>query len=177
LAQGLCKKLNIVQNISTAYHPQTDGQSERANQRVEQYLRIYGNEYQNDWATLLPMAQFVHNTWPNTTTGYTPFELLIGHTPLVTLTKAVSRLPHVTKRSEFLQELREKARTALKHAQTLLRKRTEHKKGQCHYCSYTEGEKVWLEGTNLKATHLSSKLAPQCYGPFTIIKVISPIVV
>jgi hypothetical protein len=108
--------LNIAQNISTAYHPQTDGQSERANQRVEQYLRIYGNEYQNDWAALLPMAQFVHNTWPNTTTGYTPFELLIGHTPLVTSTKAISRLPYVTKRSEFLQELREKARTALKHA-------------------------------------------------------------
>jgi Chromo (CHRromatin Organisation MOdifier) domain len=177
LVQGLCKKLNIAQNISTTYHPQTDGQSERANQCVEQYLHIYGNEYQNDWATLLPMAQFVHNTWPNATTGYTPFELLIGHTPLITLTKVVSCLPHITKRSEFLQELREKARTALKHAQTLLRRRTEHKKGQHHYRSYAKGERVWLEGMNLKATHLSSKLAPRRYGPFMIIKVISPVVV
>jgi hypothetical protein len=73
--------------------------------------------------------------------------------------------------------LREKARTALKYAQTLLRKRTKHKKGQRHYRSYTEGERVWLKGTNLKATHLSSKLAPRHYGPFTIIKVISPIVI
>jgi hypothetical protein len=83
----------------------------------------------------------------------------------------------VTGRSEFLQELRERAQTALKHAQTLLRKRTEHKKGQHHYHSYAEGEQVWLEGTNLKATHLSSKLAPRRYGPFKITKVISPVVV
>jgi hypothetical protein len=41
-AKKLCETLNIDQNLSTAYHPQTDGQSERANQRVEQYLRIYG---------------------------------------------------------------------------------------------------------------------------------------
>jgi hypothetical protein len=65
----------------------------------------------------------------------------------------------------------------MKHAQTLLHKRTEHKKGQRHYRKYTVGEKVWLEGTNLKMTHLSSKLAPKRYGPFTITKVISLVVV
>jgi hypothetical protein len=72
----LCAMLGVSQNISTAFHPQTDGQSERANQRVEQYLRIYGNAEQNDWAQLLPLAQFVHNTWTNETTGRTPYELL-----------------------------------------------------------------------------------------------------
>jgi hypothetical protein len=45
----------------TAYHPQTDGQSERANAQVEQYLRIYGNAEQDDWVNLLPMAQYMHN--------------------------------------------------------------------------------------------------------------------
>jgi Chromo (CHRromatin Organisation MOdifier) domain len=65
----------------------------------------------------------------------------------------------------------------MKHTQTLLHKRTEHKKGQRHYRKYAIGEKVWLEGTNLKMTHLSSKLAPKHYGPFTITKVISPVVV
>jgi hypothetical protein len=44
----LCATLRIDQNLSTVYHPQTDGQSERANQRVEQYLRIYGNDEKND---------------------------------------------------------------------------------------------------------------------------------
>jgi hypothetical protein len=62
----LCAKLGIKQN--TAYHPQTDGQSERTNQWLEQYLRIFGNYSQSDWANWLPLAQYVHNSWTNETT-------------------------------------------------------------------------------------------------------------
>ena len=153
--------MGISQNISTAYHPQTDGQSERANQRVEQYLRIYTNDHQNSWSSILPMAQFVYNTWPNATTGYTPLELLIGHTPLVNMAKILDQLPHITQRTEMLGDLRDKARSAMKHAQTLLAKRSEHQKGQRHYRGYFKGEKVWLKGTNLMITHGSSKLAPK----------------
>jgi hypothetical protein len=58
-----------------------DGQSERMNQWLEQYLRIYGNFQQNNWALLLPLAQFVHNAWPSEVTKMTPFDLLMGHTP------------------------------------------------------------------------------------------------
>jgi hypothetical protein len=68
----LCKALGIERNISMAYHPQTDGQSERTNQWLEQYLRIYSNYQQDDWARWLPLAQFVHNAWPSSTTGKTP---------------------------------------------------------------------------------------------------------
>jgi Integrase zinc binding domain len=80
-SKELCVQLQIEQNISTAYHPQTDGQSERSNQWLEQYLRIYGNFQQDNWAKWLPIAQYVHNSWPSTTTGQTPFDLLIGFTP------------------------------------------------------------------------------------------------
>jgi hypothetical protein len=125
LAQGICKKLGISQNISTAYHPQIDGQSERANQRVEQYLHIYTNDYQNNWSSILPIAQFVHNTWPNSTMGYTPLELLIRYTPLVNMAKTLDQLPHITQRAEMLGDLQDKARSAMKHAQTLLAKRSE----------------------------------------------------
>jgi Chromo (CHRromatin Organisation MOdifier) domain len=65
----------------------------------------------------------------------------------------------------------------MKHAQTLLAKRSKQWKGQRHYRGYSKGEKVWLEGTNLKVTHGSSKLAPKRYGPFTTTKVISLVVV
>ena len=109
--------------------------------------------------------------------GYTPLELLIGHTPLINMTKTLDQLPHITQRAKMLGDLRDKARSAMKHAQTLLAKRSEQKKGRRHYRGYLEGEKVWLEGTNLKITHGSSKLAPKQYGPFTITKVISPVVV
>jgi hypothetical protein len=91
----LCRVLNISQNLSTVYHPQTDGQSERANQRVEQYLRIYGNDEQNDWADLLALAQFTHNTWPNESTKQTPFDLLIGHTPTMIIEEKDIALPEV----------------------------------------------------------------------------------
>jgi hypothetical protein len=78
----LCKGLGIKRNISMAYHPQMDGQSERANQWLEQYLRIYGNYQQDNWARWLPLVQFVHNTWLSSTTGKTLFELIMGVTPM-----------------------------------------------------------------------------------------------
>ena len=79
----LCRLLQIEQNISTAYHPQTDGQSERTNQWLEQYLHIFSNFHQTDWACWLPLAQYTHNSWPSTTTKKAPFELIMGHIPRV----------------------------------------------------------------------------------------------
>jgi hypothetical protein len=59
--KGLYQNLGIEANPSTAYHPQTDGQTEWVNQELEEYLRIYVNERQNDWVDWLPIAQFCHN--------------------------------------------------------------------------------------------------------------------
>jgi hypothetical protein len=50
-----------MQKLSMAFHPQTDRESEQVNQEIEQYLRIYGNFQQNDWAFLLPIIKFAHN--------------------------------------------------------------------------------------------------------------------
>src|ERR1700761_1542301 len=72
----LCRTLGIQQNISSAYHPRTDGQSERNNQWVETYLRFYTNHQQTDWVTHLPLAKFAHNSWKNETTKSSPFFLL-----------------------------------------------------------------------------------------------------
>jgi hypothetical protein len=80
-ARELCKILHINQNISTAFHPQTDGQSERTNQSLEQYLRLFCSTKQNTWHSWLPLAQYTRNSWPNATTKKTPFDLLIGYTP------------------------------------------------------------------------------------------------
>ena len=77
----ICKNLGITQNISTAYHPRTDGQSERTNQWVETFLRFVTDYKQDDWAAYLPMAQFAHNNWPSDTTRKSPFFLLMGYNP------------------------------------------------------------------------------------------------
>ncbi len=66
--KDLCKHLGITQNISTAYHPRMDRQSERTNQWLEQYLRFWTNVKQTDWAIYLPVAEFVHNLWYSETT-------------------------------------------------------------------------------------------------------------
>ena len=67
-AQALTTKLSIGQNISTAFHPQTDGLTECKNQWVEQYLHLYTSARQDDWDAWLPIATFMHNRWPNATT-------------------------------------------------------------------------------------------------------------
>jgi Integrase zinc binding domain len=112
-AQAVCTQLNIKQNISTAYHLQTDGQLERANTWVEQYLCIYGNAEQDDWVTLLPMAQYMHNSWINTSMGYTPFDLLIGHTPTVNVSTDVTNVPEVAQRREWLEQAWQRAQAAI----------------------------------------------------------------
>ena len=102
----LCKQLDITQNISTTYHPQTDEQSECTNQWLEQYLRIYCNFQQDNWALQLPMTQFVHNSWPNSTTGFTPFEPLIGAVPRISITKGMSsKLPAVEHAKDHLMKV------------------------------------------------------------------------
>ena len=57
----LYKLLHIEGNPSTAYHPQTDGQIEHANQELEQYLRLFVEHRQRDWANWLAQAKFTHN--------------------------------------------------------------------------------------------------------------------
>jgi len=62
ITRELLKTIGIKQNISTSYHPQTDGQSERTNQWLEQYIQIFTNYKQDDWAAWLPLAQYMHNS-------------------------------------------------------------------------------------------------------------------
>ena len=123
------------------------------------------------------MAQFVHNSWPNSTTGFAPFELLIEAVPRFNITKGMSsKLPAVEHLKEHLMEVRRKAQEAVRHAQRLIILQGERKRGRRAFKPYQIGDKVWLKGTNLKLSHPSSKLAARCYGPFRASKVISLVV-
>ena len=166
----LCKQLGIKQNLSTAYHPQTDGQSEQSNQWLEQYLRIFGDYAQNDWADWLPLAQFVHNTWMNKTTKQSPFNLLIGGLPTshYPMTK-----PMLTddKRMDRIHQMRSRAQEAITKAQDVMKR----KRGT-NYKPFNVNDRVWLEATNLRTTHPTAKLAPKRLGPFKILNKISNVV-
>jgi hypothetical protein len=67
--------------LSTAFHPQTDGQTERVNQVLERYLRCFISENELVWPKLLATAQFACNNAVNTTTNYAPFQALLGYCP------------------------------------------------------------------------------------------------
>ena len=164
-SRELCRVLGITQNISTAYHPQTDGQSERTNQRLEQYLRIFIDYHQQTWASLLPLAQYTLNSWPNATTKKAPFELILGHIPKIHQSVRPFKLPSVEVRLQQLKQAREEAKEALRKAADLVL--------PTRFEPYQKGDKVWLEGRNLTTTHPSSKLAPRRYGPFPITRVVS----
>ena len=75
---SLCYFLGIKRRFSTAFHPQINGQTERQNSTMEAYLRAFVNLEQNDWACLLPIAEFTYNNAKNASTGHTLFELNCG---------------------------------------------------------------------------------------------------
>jgi hypothetical protein len=140
----MCTLLGITQNVSTAYHLQTDGQSECTHQWVEQYLQIYGNSQQDDWANLLSLAQFVHNFWPNASTKRMPFELLFGVNPIIHMTGRTTNVLELNKRQEWLKEGRECAQEAIRKAQEMWLKLCQRKKGQRQFRPLEKGEQVWL---------------------------------
>ena len=164
-ARTLCKATGIHQNISTAFHPRTDGQTERMNQWIETYLREFTNGRQNDWKAYLPIAEFAHNSWKHEGTKFTPHELLFGFNPKIKLKLTDDTTPTVQER---LKELSDARNTAQKTLQEHIDKTIPPKE-------LKQGQSVWLEGRNLSTKLPSKKLAPKRYGPFVIKKKISPV--
>jgi hypothetical protein len=80
---SLTDLIGIEWRLTTAYHPQANGQTERTNQMIKQYLRHYVNYQQNDWVAYLPMAQFAYNNAVHSTTGETPFFANYGYNPIL----------------------------------------------------------------------------------------------
>src|SRR5882724_2291668 len=71
--QSLGTTLDMKLHFTSGYHPEGDGQMERMNETLEQYLRVYCNYQQDNWSELLPLAEFAYNNTPSATTGITPF--------------------------------------------------------------------------------------------------------
>jgi transposase InsO family protein len=83
--RSLGKALNMELHFTSRYHPEGDGQTERTNQTLEQYLRIFCNYQQDNWDILLPLAEFAYNNAPSATTGTSPFFANKGYHPNITI--------------------------------------------------------------------------------------------
>ena len=79
--QSLADRMGVQHILTTAYHPQANGQTERTNQTIGQYLRHYINYQQDDWLEFLPLAQFAYNNSVHSTKGETPFFANHGYHP------------------------------------------------------------------------------------------------
>jgi transposase InsO family protein len=79
--KDLWAMLGITRNMSTAYHPQTNGQTECVNQEIKQYLRIFINYQQSDWAEWLFLAEFSYNNCVHLATRQSPFFVNYGQHP------------------------------------------------------------------------------------------------
>ena len=102
----LWKQLGITTVLSTAYHPQTDGETEWVNQEVEQFLRMFCNYHQDNWVDLLLFVEFSHNTWKHSTTGKSPFEILYGFNPPYSADTALeTKVPTVAERIRMITEV------------------------------------------------------------------------
>ena len=104
-------------NISTAYHPQTDRASERTDQALEQYLRAFCGTQQNNWHSWLPLAQYTKNSWLSATTKKTPFDLLIGYTPQAHQPTRKTDIPSMQEHLSAIEEARKAAQEAQRKAQ------------------------------------------------------------
>ena len=80
-AQELACLLQYDITLSTAYHPQTDGETEWVNQELDTYLRLFTSNKPEEWSTLLPMAEFTHNSTTHSVTQKMPFSLMMGYEP------------------------------------------------------------------------------------------------
>ena len=79
--RSLGDALGMKLHFTSGYHPQADGQTERTNQTLEQYLHHYVSYQQDNWSTLLPLAEFTYNNTPSETTGVSPFFANKGYHP------------------------------------------------------------------------------------------------
>lgn len=158
--QHLSRRLKIKSSPSTAYHPETDGQTERMNAILECHLRSYVSYMQNDWVEWLPLAEFSANSMFSETTGISPFFATYGFQPRLGIEPYdQTSMPASRDAESFASDMKMilehlKAETALaqsRYEEAANRSRQPASK-------FTVGQEVWLDTRNLKTLRPKKKL-------------------
>jgi len=129
---GMMRELNnlleIQTKLSTAYHPQTNGQMERINQELEQYLRVFINHRQEQWLDWLGIAEFMYNNKIHVATKILPFKVNYGQDPRMGFEgRRKRKYEAVGKFVERIKKIQEEAKAALGKAQEKMKKFTNRK--------------------------------------------------
>lgn len=173
LMKDLHSLLGVKRKLSTAYHPQSDGQTERTNQEIEQYLRLFINHRQNDWADWLAIAEFALNNRVSSSTQVSPFYANTGRHPRMGVE------PRRNIKSEAAEDFALRMKKVHEEVEAALNKAADEMKrfadqGRIETPEYKVGDKVYLDLSDIKTDRPSKKLSHKRDGPFEITKVVSP---
>ena len=174
-----CDTLGIVRRLSTAYHPETDGATERMNQTLETYLRTFVDYAQDDWYHQLPSAQIAINNRDAAATKVSPFFMSHGYNiePLE-LHREIDHGDRIVRQSPIaqaeqvirkLKDAREWAQSAMAAAQQQMEDTTNRKRQQAP--SFKVGDKVWLNLENVRTDRPTKKLDAK-HAKYTIIEAV-----
>ncbi len=171
-----CRLLGATVSLSSGFHPQTNGQTERANQDLERVLRCLVTQNPTSWCQQLSWVEYAHNSLQVSSTGLSPFECSLGYQP--PLFPSMESEVAVPSAHAFVQRCH---RTWMRARETLLRVGACTKaKADRHRSKppvYVVGQKVWLSTQNIPLRSVCNKLAPKFIGPFPVTKIISPVTV
>lgn len=170
--QELFKLLGTDLQMSSAYHPQTEGQTERVNQCLETYLRCFVNVCPTKWSNWLALAEYWYNTSYHSSLGKSPFVVIYGHEPRyfgidISQSCQNEELQNWLQEHELMQNL---VRQHLTRAQN--KKKVQADKRRSHR-DFSVGESVYLKAQPYVQTSLaplsSNKLSFKYFGPFPIL--------
>ena len=150
---GIIKELNcmlgIETKLSTVFHPQTDGQTERMNQELEQYLRMFINHRQEQWPEWLGTAEFAYNNKVHAGTKVSPFKANSGQDPRMGFEmRKKGKYKGAEKFAERLKNVQEEAKVALQKVQEDMKQYTDRERGEVE--EYRVGDLVLLSTKELK---------------------------
>ena len=170
----LYRLLGVKLATSTAYHPQSDGQTERVNQELEQYIRLWVNERQDDWDELLPLAEFSSNNAIHSSTQETPFVLDTGRHPRMGFEprQHPSHLESVNEFKDRMANAIEEAKSALRRAKDDMARYYNQRRTPAP--QYKVGDKVYVDASDIRTTRPSIKLSHRNLGPFPIQAKVGP---
>ena len=166
--KSLSQMLRLKGRLSTAFHPQTDSQTERMNQTIEQYLRIYCNYQQDDWYHHLSLAEFAYNNAFQSTIRCSPFYANYGYHPRFQVLVSESLTPEVPLAKEYAEKLQH-------HHDSLIETIKQAQDTQARYydakhkrIEFTVGDQVWLLSLNIKTKRPSKKLDWKRLSPYKV---------